>query len=567
MLENLHVKNFALIEETDVDFGEGLNILTGETGAGKSILIDAVTAALGGRVRGDMIRHGCDAAYVELTFSVPEEEKRQALKELEVDTEYDCITISRKILPRRSIHKINGETVTSAKLRMVTSLLMDIHGQHEHQSLMNPQKHLEVLDQYGGRELEIQRVCTEKAYTSYREAERMLAAFDMDPETRLRQMDFLQYEIGEIEEAGMRPGETEALEKQHRRMLNSQRISGSLMQLMQCLCGDVAGGCSARDLVSEASGELTKALRMDPDLEYLHGQLAEVEDLLDGFCRDMEEYQRNMAFDPELFAEMEARLDVLHRLESKYGSSYEEIMKTLEEKQLRLEELETYEKDKVVAEARVEKRLAEFLRECQSLSELRHKAAPRLQQELESSIRELNFNHVDFRISFGELAKPGRLGMDQVEFLISLNKGEEARPLGSVASGGELSRIMLAIKTVLADKDEIPTLIFDEIDTGISGRTAQKVSEKLALIGQHRQVICITHLPQIASMADHHYEIRKSVLDDHTITRIHLLDAEEEVEELARLLGGAELTEMVRQSAQEMKRLADAKKQEARTAA
>ncbi|MCD8077881.1 MAG: DNA repair protein RecN [Lachnospiraceae bacterium] len=552
MLLNLHVKNFALIEEADIDFGDGLNILTGETGAGKSLLIDAVNAALGGRLRGDMIRSGSDFAYTELVFSVPEAEKREQLAALDVSTEYECIVISRKMLPGRSVHKINDETVTSAKVRQVTALLLDIHGQHEHQSLMRREKHLEVLDAFGGTAVQTQREQVAAAYQKWQEARRERAAFQVDPEERRRQMDFLRFEIQEIEEAAVRPGETEELTRAFRKMNNSQKICGSLRDVADWMDGSTA----AAEQISRAARELAGLVRLDEDLADLSQELAEIEDLVSSFNRELSDYLEGLTFDPEEFRETEDRLDLLQRLESKYGDSYEKMQKTLTEKQQSLADLEEWEVRKRDAEQKEAACRQELQETADRLTALRRQILPRLQEELQAGICELNFSHVEFCISLETLEEPGKNGQDQVEFLISLNEGEEPRPLGRVASGGELSRIMLAIKAVLADKDEIPTLIFDEIDTGISGRTAQKVSEKLSLIGRHRQVICITHLPQIASMADHHFCIRKTTRGSHTLTSVIPLDENASIDELARLLGGAEMTEAVYQNACDMKALA-----------
>ncbi len=561
MLLNLHVKNFALIEEADIDLGEGLNILTGETGAGKSLLIDAVNAALGGRLRGDVIRSGCESAYTELVFSVPEEEKKEKLAQMDVSTEYDCIVVSRKILPGRSIHKINDETVTSAKVRQVTSLLLDIHGQHEHQSLMRKEKHLEILDQYGGKELETVRAEVGEAYREFQRTREELKELSVDPEERMRQLDFLEFEIQEIEETDMKPGETEEVAARYKTMQNSQKLGQACGEVLRLLEEDET---SVSEQIARASRELSGVLRFSEGLSSAAGQLAEIEDMVSGLVRDLEAYQEDLSFSPEEFRETEDRLDQLQRLESKYGGSYEQIMKSLEEKKEKRDKLLELDLRREKAEAKYEQARIR-LKECADrLSGLRKKASTGLAEQLSAAIRELNFPYVDFSVAVGTLPEPGRGGQDEVEFLISLNPGEPVRSLSRVASGGELSRIMLAIKSVLADKDEIPTLIFDEIDTGISGRTAQKIAEKLDLIGRHRQVICITHLPQIASMADHHFGIRKASEESHTITHIEALNENASIDELARLLGGAEITEAVYQNAVEMKHLAGKIKRDGR---
>ncbi|MDD6213282.1 MAG: AAA family ATPase, partial [Clostridiales bacterium] len=447
MLLNLHVKNFALIEEADIDFGEGLNILTGETGAGKSILIDAVNAALGGRIRGSVIRAGCDSAYVELMFSVPESEKQEALRAMDISTEYDCIVVSRKILAGRSVHKINDETVTSAKVRQATALLMDIHGQHEHQSLMNRQKHLDILDQYGGQILENQRQVTSLAWQKYRNACQEWESFQADEEFRRREMDFLQFEIQEIEAAAIKPGETEELEQQYRRVQNSRRICQSLQKISGWM-GENPG--SASDQISSAARELAEIRRLDDDLVNLEEELTEIEDLLSGFCRELDDYMESLDFREEEVRDMEERLDLLHHLESKYGSGWDAIEKTLREKQQKLEEWQEYDIRKQQAEKEMLQAKEKYENASEILSQLRRKAAPGLEASLKEGIQELNFSYVDFQIHFSRSEHPGKLGIDEVEFLISLNEGQPAQSLGQVASGGELSRIMLAIKAVLA---------------------------------------------------------------------------------------------------------------------
>ncbi len=557
MLLNLHVKNFALIEEADLDLGSGLNVLTGETGAGKSLLIDAVGAALGGRCGSDVIRHGAPFAYTELVFEVSEEDKKEQLHAMDISTEYDCIVISRKILPGRSVHKINDETVTSQKVRAVTALLLDMHGQHEHQSLIRKEKQLAILDQFGGAEIENAKERMSKAYTAYLNARKTLESLTMDPEERRRELDFLSYEISEIEEAGMKDGEREELERKYRRMNNARRIGEGLAEAESCL---TSGDPSAEELLSRASKCISGIVSMDEGAQPLLEILAQTEDLLSEAVRELDSYKEELTFDPEEFRETEERLDELHRIHSKYGETYADVMTALSERKRREEELLAAEDKKLAAEKEFAA-CEEDLRDCaDELTGLRKRQIPMLSERLASAIRELNFPYVELFISHELKNAPARDGQDAVEFLISLNEGEEEKPLASVASGGELSRIMLAIKAVLADKDEIPTLIFDEIDTGISGRTAQKVSEKLSEIGRFRQVICISHLPQIAAMADHHYLIEKQSRAGSTSTQIRTLTENEAVDELARLLGGTEITEAVYQNAHEMKLLAGKKK-------
>lgn len=549
MLLELHVKNLALIEKADVEFGEGLNILTGETGAGKSIIIGSVTMALGGKASKDSIRQGADWAYIELVFSVPEEEQKKALRELEVEpTEDGLVIISRKIMPSRSISRINDETVTTARLRQITGLLLDIHGQHEHQSLLYKSKHLEILDAYVKAKTQSMKLNIAREYQIYRSLTERLAGFDMDSEARIREADFLRFEIQEIEEAGLREGEEEELTASYRRFAHAQRIAECLENAHEALEGD---------WLYHALKAVEQVVEYDDALGSIRDQLYDADSVINDASREIASYLDSMEFDEETFRRTEERLDTIHNLQAKYGKTVADIRKNLENKRTRLEELEDYDAHreavkKELAECR--NRLEEF---CAQLSEIRRAASRKLTGRIKEGLEDLNFLDVEFDMEFERLDHFTASGYDEAQFLISTNPGQPMRPLKDVASGGELSRIMLAIKTVLADSDEIPTLIFDEIDTGISGRTAQKVSEKLSYIGRSHQVICITHLPQIAAMADAHFEIAKSAKDGRTTTTIRLLDREESVNELARLLGGAKITEAVVKNAGEMKELAD----------
>ena len=376
-------------------------------------------------------------------------------------------------------------------------------------------------------------------------------------------MDFLDFEIHEIEEARMLPGETDELEKTYRRMANAQKIGESLGEAESLM---ESGEDSVSEKIGRALRAMAEAVRLDESLASAAGELEQLEDLAGSFSRELEDYMAQMSFEPEEFRETEERLDLLHRLESKYGGSYEEIQKALNERKQQREALEEFDARRSQAQQEEQEKREALHQAAAELTRIRQQAAGPLQERLTEGIRELNFNYVDFTVRFLPLAEPGRSGAEEAEFMVSLNPGQQAGPLAKVASGGELSRIMLAIKAVLADQDEIPTLIFDEIDTGISGRTAQKVSEKLAKIGQYRQVICITHLPQIAAMADHHFGIRKASDKSSTITRVDKLSEEDSIQELARLLGGAELTEAVQQNAREMKALAAERKKELRRA-
>lgn len=552
MLFHLSVRNLALIDSAEVEFEEGLNILTGETGAGKSVIIGSVNAALGGKTSKDMIRQGCDYAYVELVFSVTDEKKRRELAAREVCPDADGnLIISKKIMPSRSISRINDETVTAARLREITGILIDIHGQHEHQSLLYHAKHLEILDEYGKSRIAKLKEQTAEAYQEYAAVKKKLEYYQSGREQLLRETDFLRFEIEEIENAGLKPGEEEELESAYRRFSNSRRIVESLSEAYQAVNGDAV----ARALLA-----VEKAAEYDEGISGIRDQLYDVDALMSDLNREISSYMEEMTFDEAAFRETEERLDLIRGLENKYGDTIEKVLDSLDRKREKLEELEHFDLRREETErrfAQLEDRLETL---CGELSEIRRETAQTLTERMREGLSDLNFLNVEFTMEFRRLSHYTAGGFDEAEFLISTNPGEPPRPLGAVASGGELSRIMLAIKAVLAETDDIPTLIFDEIDTGISGRTAQMVSEKLSLIAGSHQVICITHLPQIAAMADSHYEIRKTAKENRTVTQIKRLSEDQMTDELARLLGGAEITEAVRQNAREMRALAAEKK-------
>ena len=552
MLLNLQVKNLALIEKAEVSFSEGLNILTGETGAGKSIIIGSVNMALGGKTSRDMIRQGADYAYVELVFSVDDPVKRKRLEELDLDLPEDgTIIISKKIMPTRSLSKINDETVTTGRLKEITSLLIDIHGQHEHQSLLYKSKHLQILDVYARSQTQPLKEKISVNYHQYQEVLKALEEMNQDQESRLREADFLRYEIEELENADLKEGEEEELTSSYRRLSHAQKIMEYLSSAYQAIDGEQIG---------RALHDVTQAAEYDETVAGIRDQLFDAESILSDVVRDISGYMDQFSFDEEAFVQMEKRLDLIHNFQAKYGSTVREIMEKLEEKRKRLDDLEHFDLIKAQKEKEREKTEEKLEQLCTELSKVRQSAAKILTEKIRRGLEDLNFIDVAFEMEFRRLEQYTASGFDEAEFMISTTPGMPVRPLGMVASGGELSRIMLAIKAVLADTDDIPTLIFDEIDTGISGRTAQKVSEKLSYIARNHQVICITHLPQIAAMADTHFEIAKSAAAGSTTTTIHPLCGDEMVKELARLLGGAKITDAVYDNAREMKVLADQSK-------
>lgn len=554
MLLQLRVKNLALIDEAEVEFGPGLNILTGETGAGKSILMGSVNLALGGKVLKSSIRSGADYAYAELLFSVDGKEKTEKLKKLGVMPDEDgLVIVSRKITENRSIARVNDETVTAARLREITGLLLDIHGQHEHQSLLYKAKHLEILDEYAGETVKKLKCQTSKAFLEYQEVKKKLSQLQLDEESRRREMDFLEFEIEEIESASLKEGEEEELAERYRRLNHFQKIATALQTVSRELDGDGLG---------RAIREISEVAGYDEKIKELESQLLDAEAILNEAEHSVASYLDGMVFDEHEFSEIEERLDYIRGLMAKYGGSLEQTRKKLEEKRERHDLLEHYDELRVNMEKELLQKENVLREVSEQLSINRKKAAKKLTKEIRTALAELNFMNIEFEMAFGVKDHFTADGIDEAEFEISTNPGEPVRPLGMVASGGELARVMLAIKAVLADTDQIPTLIFDEIDTGISGRTAQKVSEKLYYIAKTHQVICITHLPQIASMADSHFEIKKQTEGNKTVTHIYPLDENDQIQELARLLGGAEITERVLENAREMKILAKQKKRQ-----
>ena len=552
MLIHLHVKNLALIDEAEVDFGPGLNILTGETGAGKSVLLGAVNLALGKKMTREMIREGENSCLVELVFQVEDPQTLADLKELDIEPEEGQLIITRKIQEGRSISRMNGETCTVTQIRKAASLLLDIHGQHEHQSLLYPDHQLEILDAFGKTDIEPLAAAVADRYGSYKALQKELGAYQMNEEERARELSFLEYEIREIEEAALDPAEEEELEARYRKMSNSKKIGEALHQAYQ-YTGNEGG---AGEMTGRALQELSAVTTYDPALENLASALTDIESLLNDFNREAASYLTDFTFSEEDFRETEQRLDLINHLKSKYGKSIPEVLAYLGRQQERLNQLRNYEEQKAALEASCREAEAELERSCAALSQQRKKAGQALSAQIVQGLQELNFLHTEFEIAFARTSSYSKNGYDEIEFLISTNPGEPVKSLARVVSGGELSRIMLAIKTLLADKDHKETLIFDEIDTGISGRTAQKVSEKMARIAAGHQVLCITHLAQIAAMADRHFEISKEAHQGVTRTRIRPLTEEESVRELARIQGGAEITPTVLEGAREMRKLA-----------
>ena len=500
-----------------------------------------------------MLRKGADKGLVELTFYVENPETVRKLEEMDLSPDGGQIIITRRFNGNRSVSRINGETVTLGRLKEAAQVLIDIHGQHEHQSLLYKKNHLAILDAFAKEAGEWKKKVAD-SYREYRRLEKELKEADKDEAERAKEISFLEFEIDEIENAGITAAECQSVEEDYRRMMQGKRIAENLEEAYLYTAGE--GGISAAEAIGRAVRAAAVAAEHDDKSRELYEQLVEVENLIGDSGRELRYYLDSLSFEPEQFYETESRLNQINHLKVKYGDSAEAILQHKADDEERLLILKNYDEYLNELKGKLKKSEERLQKECEGLSEIRKKEAKLLQAKIAEGLQDLNFLDVCFEIRFSKTSGYTVEGTDEVEFMISMNPGEPTRPLATVASGGELSRIMLAIKAVMADKDEIETLIFDEIDVGISGRTAQKVSEKMCLIGRKHQVICITHLAQIAAMADTHYLIEKRVEDQMTKTKIRQLDGEESVQELGRILGGAKITDAVLENAREMKILA-----------
>ena len=554
MLQNLHVKNIALIDETEVDFGQGLNILTGETGAGKSILLGSVGLALGGKYSSDLLRNGAENGLVELTFSVDDGQIRQKLEEMDIIPDDGMVTLTRKFTGSRSISRINGETVNTGKLKEAAEFLIDIHGQHDNKTLLQRKNHLVLLDLFGRKEIAPIKSEMSKCYKEYRAICKKEEETSLNDEERRRELSLYEFEVHEIEEAALRENEDEELEETYRRMTESRKITDAVAQTYRYTCED--SSANAGDCLTRAIRAFREAAEFDEEGDRLCALLMDVDSLLNDFNRELSEYASKFEFSEEEFKETEERLNLINHLKAKYGSSVSDVLAYCESKRHRIEQLNDYDAYIKQIEEEKEKALKKVERVTKKLHDVRNRYKTVFADEICIHLKELNFLDTRFEIHLKDAGQFSANGKDEAEFYLALNPGEPVKPLENIASGGELSRIMLAIKTVLADAEDTPTLIFDEIDAGISGVTAAKVGEKLKLIGKSRQVICITHLSQIAAVADSHFLIEKSAENESVKTRIRLLNEEDSVKELARILGGDKITSSIMESAREMKEMA-----------
>lgn len=555
MLTNIHIENYALIDCLDIDINEGLNIITGETGAGKSIILGAIGAALGAKINSDVIRAGEEYSFISVSFHINDADKLKALTELDaVDLSDGDIIVTRKIFPARSVFKINGVTVSAAQVRSLSSLIIDIHSQRDNLLLLKTENQLKLVDSFGDDEFRKLMDRQKSLYEEYTECNSKLANIGDDASLREREISLLQYEIKEIEEASLTVEEDEELEEKFSKMSYLEKIRRGVAESLQSL---ESGDVNSIDLLGKAIKSLGDAINYDKDLVQIYDALKEAESILSDASGNLYSYIENNEMDEEEFARITNRIDLYNTLKRKYNGSVKGILEALDEKIERLDTLINSDEYITKLKDRINELIDEMNQVCQSLHDKRVGIAEHLQSLIMSEMTDLNFNNVQFLIEVRKNDTFSSNGYDSVEFLISLNSGEDVKPLKNIASGGEISRIMLAIKSVIADRDITGTMIFDEIDTGISSRTAQYVAEKMHNISKSHQIICITHLPQIAAMADTHFYVYKEVSDNKTITCMRELNEESQINELARFLGGSKITENVMENAKEMKQLAN----------
>lgn len=555
MLQSLHVKNLALIDEVEIEFTKGLNILTGETGAGKSLIIGSINMALGDKADASYIREGEDYALIEMIFKVEDPSVIKRVEEMELSLEGGSeLILTRRIMKNRSSCKVCGESVTLKTLRELSHLLINIHGQNDQQTLLSKKFQREILDFYSKKSNSFKKEVKE-LWNKYQEEKRLYEDSDIDNKTRLKEIDLINYEISEIEEAGLTVGEDENLEAKFKKLSNSKKISDSLTAAKDAL---ISGDINASDLLGAAYKNLTYAQKLDESIGEYISSVKDAQVVIEDVSRGLEEYLFEIEDEDLELDAISDRLNLINRLKQKYASLNAGIDKILEYKDERrknlekLIDLEAFKEEKKAAMEKYRKRL---IAEAKKLSDERIKVSKELSVELETALKELNFDSVKFNIEISTSEENlSSEGMDEIEFMISVNSGEKQKPLNKVASGGELSRIMLALKTVFSENNDSVAMIFDEIDSGISGKTAWRVSLKLGELAKQRQVICITHLAQIASMADTHFMIHKEAMRGRTVTNISRLNDNESINELARLLGTDGVSDTAISSAKNMRK-------------
>ena len=565
MLQELHVKNFALIDDVEIEFQEGLNILSGETGAGKSIIMGSVNTALGAKTSKEMIRQGCAFAYVELIFSLNENQKKK-FSQLDLDFDFsaeDSLVISRKLTDTKSVARINGETVSLSVLNRVAGVLIDIHGQSDNQTLLRPKKQMDLLDSFGKEKIEGLFDEYTALYEEYTSVMDELNSQESDDSARAREIHYLEYVVNEIDSAGLSVEEEESLAGSFKRLSNSRRLQDSIGSIREGLFESGQYGNGFGERISQGIGELTSLsaeLPEDAELKQMTDMMYDLESILEDLNRQLDHYCDSLENNQEEFDNVSARLNVYHDMKQKYGKSVEDVLNYRDRSAETLNRLKNYEERRAENQERLEVLRRQLLVKGQEIHEQRCAYASELSEKISSNLGELNFAGSEFEVRVEDTQTISSTGLDKITFLIAPNPGEPLKPMADIVSGGELSRIMLAVKNVLADVDEIETFVFDEIDAGISGRTAQMVALKLQRLSEKHQIICISHLPQIVAMADYHFLIEKKTVDAHTFTQVTALEYEDSVNEIARLLGGSAITQAVLDNAWEMKELAQKSK-------
>lgn len=552
MLEHLHIRNVALIKESEISFGDGLNILTGETGAGKSMIIDSLQFALGGRAGKDFLRHGEKQAAVEALFSVQSQALTEKLAENGIAPEEDGTLLITRTLSEagKSVCRINGSTVTVGMLKEIAEDMIDIYGQHEHQSLLNPVKHIRLLDRFCGAGFGEAMEEYKNSRQRLKDLEKQLAILIGDESQREQRMDMLLFQKEEIEAADLREGEEDALLEQKKRLSSMERLIRLTGESVTLLYDGDDRAPSACDQLGDALAKLQEAAEYDAALSPLADALADGYAAVEDCARELKREAEKQEADPEELERIEERLQLFYKLKRKYGGSIEAVLEFYEKAVQELEFLSNSSEKAAelsAEKAEEEKHLSAL---AETLTARRRATAEQVEEQIETALHDMEMKHARFHIQIEEKADWGADGKDKVEFLISANAGEPLKPLAKIASGGEMSRVMLALKTVLVDADEIGTFIFDEIDTGVSGRTARRVGEKMRFLGGKRQLLCITHLPQIAAMADNHFLIEKESDAGETVTRVTALDEEGAVREVARLMN--DVTETTLAAAREL---------------
>ena len=548
MLSLLHIENIAVIESADISFDRGFNVLTGETGAGKSIVIDAISAVLGERAYRDMIRTGAAKASVRAVFTdVPE---YPWFSENGVDYDPETVIQREIYLDGKNICRVNGSLVSVSILRKLGIQLINIHGQHDSASLFDEENHLAFLDAFADNQS--LRESYSQAYQKVSELRREIDSLTMDESEKLRRMETLKYQIEEIEKAQLEPGEDEALEQRRKLLQNAEKLSSGLEEATQCLYGgeDTDG---AAGLLAQAEHALARLGRFSDSFQSIHDRVADLMYQVQDAAEEVRDTRDSLNYSADELEQIESRLDVIHKLRRKYGVTCEEILAYLEKAKRELDEIEFADDHLERLKGKLKKAEKTAWDQALALRKNRQEKAELLSQRILTELSQLDMPRVQFSCRFQELELTPN-GADGVAFYMSANAGEALKPMSKVASGGELARIMLAMKNVLAEKDQVNTLIFDEVDTGVSGRAAQKVAEKLRSVASHKQVLCVTHLPQLAALADTHLLIAKSERDGRTYTSVTPLDLEGRKRELARIIGGANITQTTLKSAEEMLR-------------